>query len=80
MVSFILSSKEYHKRRRRKSRLCSDDDGGRTAAVLAGPIIASKRQYTDPFGYPVGFRRYWGLVLLPEYGQVEGILNRLGLL
>jgi hypothetical protein len=28
--------------------------------------------------YPVGSRRYWGLVLLPEYAQVEGILNRLG--
>ena len=28
--------------------------------------------------YPVGSRRYWGLVLFPEYAQVEGILNRLG--
>ena len=27
---------------------------------------------------PVGTRRYWGLVLLPEYAQVEIILNRLG--
>lgn len=26
---------------------------------------------------PVGSRRYWGLVLVPEYAQVEGILNRI---
>jgi hypothetical protein len=29
--------------------------------------------------YPVGSRRYWGLVLFPEFAQVEGILNRLGI-
>lgn len=26
---------------------------------------------------PVGSRRYWGLVLLPEYAQIEIILNRI---
>jgi hypothetical protein len=28
--------------------------------------------------YPVGSRRHWGLILFPEYAQVESILNRLG--
>ena len=28
--------------------------------------------------YPVGSRRYGGLVRFPEFAQVEGILNRLG--
>jgi len=28
--------------------------------------------------YPVGSRRYWGLILFPEFAQVENILNRLG--
>jgi hypothetical protein len=39
--------------------------GGRASKVTEPP-------------YPVGSRRYWSLVLLPEYSQVELILNRLG--
>lgn len=36
-----------------------------------------KARVSEP-PYPVGSRRYWGLVLLPEYAQVEVILNRIG--
>jgi hypothetical protein len=28
--------------------------------------------------YPVGSRRFWGLILFPEFAQVENILNRIG--
>jgi len=26
---------------------------------------------------PVGIRRYWGIIVLSEYAQIENILNRL---
>jgi hypothetical protein len=38
---------------------------------------ARRAKVSEP-PYPVGSRRYWGLVLFAEYAQVEGILNRLG--
>ena len=38
---------------------------------------ARRAKVSEP-PYPVGSRRYWGLVLFPEFAQVEGILNRLG--
>jgi hypothetical protein len=37
-----------------------------------------KARVSEP-PYPVGSRRCWGLVILPEYAQVEAILNRLGI-
>jgi len=40
--------------------------GGRRAKVSEPP-------------YSVGSRRYWGLVMFPEYAQVESILNLLGI-
>jgi hypothetical protein len=36
-----------------------------------------KARVSEP-PYPVGSRRYWGLVLFPEFVQVESILNRIG--
>ena len=35
-----------------------------------------KARVSEP-PYPVGSRRFWGLVMMPEYAQVEAILNRL---
>jgi len=40
---------------------------------------ARRARVSEP-PYPVGSRRYWGLVLFPEYAQVEGILTALGCL
>jgi hypothetical protein len=44
------------------------------------PWNGAKRRapITDP-PIPVGTKRYWGMVILPEYIQVEAILNRLGI-
>jgi hypothetical protein len=38
---------------------------------------ARRAKVSEP-PYPVGSRRYWGLVMFPEFAQVESILNRLG--
>jgi hypothetical protein len=37
---------------------------------------ARRAKVSEP-PYPVGSRRYWGLVMFPEFAQVENILNQL---
>ena len=41
-------------------------NGGQRSAKINEPPI------------PVGIRRYWGLIVMPEFAEVEAILNRLG--
>jgi len=38
---------------------------------------ARRAKVSEP-PYPVGSRRYWGLILFPEFAQVDAILNRIG--
>jgi hypothetical protein len=39
---------------------------------------ANRRARVQEPPYPIGTRRYWGFVIMPEFAQVEAILNRLG--